>query len=446
MNKNAATICLMLAGALLGAGPLCAQKPLPVAGAKALVNTNAPKMLLPKNAAVSAPGAGAGLQAATQAAQVQSLFSSKSKSAKAKNSSQKNFSNFLNRFFGKKIVPSVPVPSEYEMYLARQAKMTYDQVLQLWKDLFGSAANVPLLRSVFMPTQYPTQLSINGNKQLLLFSQTLAEKIDWLRQYPEQGRNDLAYYTGNRPVAFLARELAQYNLVMLGEVHYSENVQDFVSSLMRRIKIDNPNRRVVVFTEFLPIPQGKADTNADVASYYRRGGETELAPLSMTHTGDVDYAPFTFWCMLKSGVEVYPLEDYRQKDLFEKDAPGEFVSMAALLARNKSWARIMEHKMAEIRRTDPDALFVVYAGMGHTSWVTPFSLPKFFASQSPAVVELHPDTNSPFNTVYPVWGKNAPLFQPAGTQLVYWVGNSARLLGKQTGFNYSVAVGKTFDI
>ena len=75
MNKNAATICLMLAGALLGAGPLCAQKPLPVAGAKALVNTNAPKMLLPKNAAVSAPGAGAGLQAATQAAQVQSLFS-----------------------------------------------------------------------------------------------------------------------------------------------------------------------------------------------------------------------------------------------------------------------------------------------------------------------------------------------------------------------------------
>ena len=97
--------------------------------------------------------------------------------------------------------------------------------------------------------------------------------------------------------------------------------------------------------------------------------------------------------------------------------------------------------MKEIRQTDPDALFVVYAGMGHTSWIIPSSLPKFFVPENPAVVEISSEFTSDWNTLYPVWTENSPyLASYSEYSLFFWVGKESRLLAKQTGFDYALVV------
>ena len=116
-------------------------------------------------------------------------------------------------------------------------------------------------------------------------------------------------------------------------------------------------------------------------------------------------------------------------------------SLLALSLRNKTWARVMESKMAEIRKTDPDALFVVYAGMAHTSWLIPSSIPKFFAPENPAVVELAITFPSDLNALYTLWDQDWPFFNVRfEPSLHYWKGEEAHKLGQYTGFDYMLVV------
>ena len=92
--------------------------------------------------------------------------------------------------------------------------------------------------------------------------------------------------------------------------------------------------------------------------------------------------------------------------------------------------------MAQIRKTDPDALFVVYAGMAHTSWIMPYALPKFFAKEKTSVVEFSVGEPSEINTLCGVWDREHPYFRKQA--LFYWQGREARLLGRQTGFDYAL--------
>ena len=140
-------------------------------------------------------------------------------------------------------------------------------------------------------------------------------------------------------------------------------------------------------------------------------------------------------------MEVYPLEDMTQFKLLWVESNGKLGALLSMIERNRTWARILENKMADIRQTDPDALFIVYAGQGHTSWLMPYSLPKFFANEHPAVVELSLDGPQTFTSLFTVWGKDDPFFDFLSTPaLYYWTGADKRALARNSGFDYNLVI------
>ena len=286
------------------------------------------------------------------------------------------------------------------------------------------------------------------NNQIVLFSGTrFFEKAKWLRNRPGQGQDALKSIPfGRGLINQLAKELSENDLVFLGEIHLLVPVQQGVAQLLYSLREQNPGRRIVLFTEFVDIPgtKGKNTRGEDFFSYYRRPEDFPSDPLELDESlaeGRLDYAAEMFKNLLEDNFEVYPLEDRTLWRLMKQEEPVlhfSEVSALALVSRNKSWARTMEAKMKEIRKTDPDALFIVYAGMGHTSWIMPHSLPKFFANEKSAVVEITVSYPSGLNTLDVVWDLEHPFFNTKG--LSYWTGPDAKLLGRQTGFDYALVV------
>lgn len=331
--------------------------------------------------------------------------------------------------------------------LEEEVKTSYFKVKAVWDARFKNPEDVPLLASVYEPTLSPTPTSLRNNEMSLFFSERLADKFDWLRARPNQGENDLFTLISSDAIDYLAAVLAREKMIMLGELHHSPYVQNAVGRLVTKLQWQNPGRRIVLFTEFINLPPVDPGSRNTVATYYRRAADAPLRQVRVDGWQDASktlpYATETFSDLLRRGTEIYPLEDPTQKAVFDNELMiEEDNSLFYLTQRNKVWARVIEAKMAEVRRTDPDALFIVYAGAGHTSWLTPFSIPKFFASENPVVAEVTENTPSPYNALYPVWGEDHIIFEPCGASslLYHWRGDDARLLGRQTGFDYAFVV------
>lgn len=327
--------------------------------------------------------------------------------------------------------------------LQRQVYESYKAVIELWKTRFAPEEEIPLLKAMFMPKLVPTETALKNNEWSLFFSRGIADKSDWLKQYPGKGKKELFRYEGADEKEYLARRLSSERMVFFGEVHHQDEIQDNLADLVASLRKQNPSRRIVLFTEFINLPPAEPGSRNTLATYYRRLPETPLAPITLADGNRVDYAPGFFWIALNCDIELYALEDPTQMQLFKQElGKQEFFSFYTLSQRNKTWARLMEQKMTEIRAQDPDALFLVYAGSGHTSWLMPFSLPKFFANEQPVVVDVTSERPSSHCLLYHVWGKEDPFFQRdhASARLYHWMGHNARLLGRQIGFDYAWTV------
>ena len=319
--------------------------------------------------------------------------------------------------------------------LLRQIDQTWEQNEDL---IYGGA-----YETLYTPLQENTPFAYQNNQIVLAASKSLLQKTQWLKQRKGQGQAELGYVSSGNLIKQLAAQVEDSHIVFLGEFHYVPEIQRAVGQLLYALKDRNPGRRIVLFTEFIDLPPtAREGAPASLASYYRRASEfpTERIQGDDPHLFKrLDYARDLFEILLDDHFEIYPLEDrklcsmiYQEEGLL-RDMQ---VSALAITLRNKTWARMMEHKMAQIRKTDPDALFVVYAGMAHTSWIMPYALPKFFAKAKTSVVEFSVGEPSEINTLCGVWDREHPYFRKQA--LFYWQGREARLLGRQTGFDYAL--------
>ena len=300
----------------------------------------------------------------------------------------------------------------------------------------------------FNPLQKYSSFAAENNRIVLKALQNYIQKMQWVQSYPDQARKRLAKETGWDAVYRLAQRLSKERLVMLGEEHYVPEFQRVVAHLVSVVKAQNPSRRVVLFTEFLDLIPAKHTTGKTLETYYRRMTADSLRPVTDNELLGA-YAAGVFLRFLKEGVEVYPLEDGVQMNLMGKQDEDFSSSLLGCALRNKTWARVIEAKMAEIRQTDPDALFIVYAGQGHTSWLVPYALPKFFAKENPAVVELSLSSGLSKSSAANIWDfpndflTSPPLLK---NTFFYWKGKDAKELAKHTGFDYLLAVPEYSEI
>lgn len=291
---------------------------------------------------------------------------------------------------------------------------------------------------------HPSSFAHHNNKMVLRALINHIKRIQWLNQYPNKGRNALKQDKGENPILQLATHLQQEKMIFLGEYHFNPEIQQFVSGLILALKAQQPKRRIVVFTEFLPLSPRKLPDGQTLETYYRRINPKDMAPISWMDVSSYTYAQNTFNELLKNRVEIFPLEDKQHVQLMSQEYNSEQYELPLSVSiRNKTWARIIENKMAQIRQTDPDALFVVYAGLGHVSWIYPYALPKFFAKENPAVVSVILKEHLKLNFLTNIWGPKDPFFKfPKTNTVFYWAGPDARRLATNTGFDYMVSLCK----
>lgn len=344
------------------------------------------------------------------------------------------FAQWLERHYPKNVSA---VLEQKNLNLISQIKQTWkgnERFLQNW-----------LFENLYSPLPLPTPFSLKNNRIILASSRRFFEKMRWLKKLPGQGHDDMVSYSGDDAVHKLAQKLVGEKLILLGEMHHMQEIHFAISDLLEELQRLCPGRRIVLFTELIDLPNKTPAPGATLSTYYRRPGDETFENLKKDDPANeqlIDYAPYVFYRAIYNDIEVYPLEDKALFNMIRKEQGPLYraeTSALAIAVRNKSWARFMETKMAEIRQTDPDALFLVYAGMAHTSWLMPYAIGKFFASENPTVVEIASTFPSDLTGVYAVWTENDPFFALRQMpSLHYWKGADARLLGKNTGFDYTL--------
>ena len=326
--------------------------------------------------------------------------------------------------------------------LAQAVEQSSERVVKFQEQNFPSFSHAPFHQVIYRSFDAPTPVALAGNKTALYVNRKLRERMTWLEHWPDRGRRELQAVYGSAAETRIAQRSKQEKILFLGEKHNFPALQFAVVRLLKAVKQENPSRRVVLFSEFLELPPSARPAGAALPRYYRRIKEEQLPAVQPYQIELEQYAAEVFLHAMAAGVEVYPLEDATQNQILNTELGEEMeFSWLTISSRNKTWARVLESKMAEIRKTDPDALFVVYAGMGHTSWIVPTSLPKFFANEHPVVVELSVNQLSRYNMLFPVWGAEDTVFRTRETTtLLQWTGQYARTLAKQTGFDYAFIV------
>ncbi len=359
-------------------------------------------------------------------------------------------------------VPNTPGYRWGKTYLLNE-KFKYQLAQEVERNLIEYEQNPALLgeRPVTHPESlrgrilnpYPGDWALQ-RKQLALTDKFYQEQVAWLKQQPQEGREQLGTHIGEDSSHILSVKLCNENLIFVGEYHEVPGIRAAAADWLLQLHRLEPKRTLVVFAESLyldPLPREEAYPY----TYSRRGVEGLQAPVDIsqadTHPAYVhmqnqpSYRDFITRLANTQGIEVYPLED--ATTVQRQEGQRKVMTTSGFQERNAGFARVMRAHMDRIRQKDPQALFVFYGGNGHISWSMPTSLPKMFADEFPVVVEM----SSPSYALYSLstlgnfkWAWEDGFFDPSITakRLFYWKGapETARQFGRQTGFDYRLIV------
>lgn len=334
------------------------------------------------------------------------------------------------------------------------ASQGWAQTYKLNQKFLNSLKTVPATVSSIHPNLPPRMSAhykgLSSNMEASI-QKNLTSNFAWINQQPNLGENFLKEVNG-REIGFrFYKKLSETNVVFVGEIHGNLPPRVEFANLIKEFKTFYPNRRIVVFSEAAYL-KPVAGESVFPYQYYRRGAEGVEAPVNFAEKGNpnarlVDDESLKFKEMFSilsdSGVEIYPIED--AVVVQKESAQGAISTVNGLAERNKGFARTMQAQMEKIRQENPDALFIYYGGMAHTSWAMPVSLPKFFAKEKPLVVELimEKDIDKTFSLLPAVWEKGHPAFTKTGTKRMFlWDSPADQLAawGKKTGFDCRIVI------
>lgn len=334
------------------------------------------------------------------------------------------------------------------------ASQGWAQTYKLNQKFLNSLKTVPATVSSIHPNLPPRMSAhykgLSSNMEASI-QKNLTSNFAWINQQPNLGKNFLKEVNG-REIGFrFYKKLSETNVVFVGEIHGNLPPRVEFANLIKEFKTFYPNRRIVVFSEAAYL-KPVAGESVFPYQYYRRGAEGVEAPVNFAEKGNpnarlVDDESLKFKEMFSilsdSGVEIYPIED--AVVVQKESAQGAISTVNGLAERNKGFARTMQAQMEKIRQENPDALFIYYGGMAHTSWAMPVSLPKFFAKEKPLVVELimEKDIDKTFSLLPAVWEKGHPAFTKTGTKRMFlWDSPADQLAawGKKTGFDCRIVI------
>lgn len=217
----------------------------------------------------------------------------------------------------------------------------------------------------------------------------------YLSEHPVQYQTEVLVGKGNY-VSYIPE---QARVVLFGEFHEEPWIVDEVERAVYQYAKAYPEKNVYYASEFV-------DSQANTEPYIL-STETDVVQ-------KVRKRPFYRLVtkrIMRSGVNVVGLENPQISDVVVKQGYGKLtdnrlgwmaVSPAGMEDRNTHWASIIEN----ILSSDPNAVVLVHAGAGHTSYNHPSSLSVKLKHYSPFVIDFTPAVWSHLN---PLLSRFAPI-------------------------------------
>ena len=171
----------------------------------------------------------------------------------------------------------------------------------------------------------------------------------------------------------------QAKYILLGEEHDKSQIQVFLSKFFKEYQAKYPGRKLFLLTEFLPVS----------------GKQTLL--LQSMKVGDPSYA-YILNSASSNGITVKGLEPryvYEGGGILHLDPQwagkeafaGLWVTPEGMRIRNKAWIS----RIKELRKNNPDAVFMIYAGGSHLEYNAFASLSLQLPREETFVASLYAD-------------------------------------------------------
>lgn len=226
----------------------------------------------------------------------------------------------------------------------------------------------------------PTRFSLENNQWILNAAPAFKKQAAYVKSHREEITSALKISELDAPGQLVSAIGPEARLIMLGEVHGRASQRRQIVALLKAYRAQYPGRKMVLFSEFLP----------DKHPRYWQPGQAVPADFFETNPA---FSNEVYELGRLLDMEIYGLEDLQYTyQKFGEMSGLEFAvantSFRAMPVRNKYWEGIIRFAMEKTRRTDPDAVFFVYAGNMHINKSVMESLPVMLKDENPVSVEF----------------------------------------------------------
>ena len=336
-------------------------------------------------------------------------------------------------------------PFQVKRVMKRRAARTYQQALERQKhfDDRGKFAGAAVTRlsnlSVIegkrkLSSHTPSYIAARENRLYLQEMNRLENEV-----YPhidalfERLKKKAIYSLPHEdPVAFIAQEISpDIQNLFVGETHGFAEIARAVGNLLSQLRHINPQREIILFTEFLPedfVWEG------EIPDVYKD-------PILFIPGFEIQ-SKLNLWRRARIlGIKVVGLEPLgvctisECEPRFQPTNLNFSVSLSGSKFRNEQFAQTLQ----QYRQEHPQALFVVYAGKKHVKYNRFYSLTNWFKPEETFVLSLSP-TSERMEEIYN-FSSSAIDWAPDGTKFsqsfLYW---EDKELSKAAGFDAHIVV------
>ena len=173
-------------------------------------------------------------------------------------------------------------------------------------------------------------------------------------------------------VNWLAKQIPQNtSYLLLGEHHGTPKIPPTVNTLIRTLRQQQPERQIFLFTEFI------YHTNHLVVNEFYKNMLTDLESdknLNIPVIGlETELADSEVHVVGTNGIFINSTDFWATRE--------------GLRIRNNYWLNILK----KYRAAYPDALFIVYGGIGHLGYTYPYSISNLFPEKKTFVISFTPE-------------------------------------------------------
>jgi len=187
-------------------------------------------------------------------------------------------------------------------------------------------------------------------------------------------------------MAWLAGQLPENTqTLLLGEQHFYSEIQQQVSEFLSQLRNRFADRKIILFTEFLPQGKvwGQSVTQTLHASYRAVWQNAQTLHIPVV------------------GLKPEFVEQNKKVCILGQDTERSqqvWVSAEGLRLRNVQWVNVL----SAYRQRYPDALFIVYGGARHMEGTEPYALSRLWAQESTFTAVLYPQISDRTN-LFEIW-------------------------------------------